>query len=102
MKRPNRDDRDPHIEPEPPDEYDFEALVAFYERTGVMAVNTLGPPIDRPIIPKRRPDRLGDFCFIPGDAAPIASEEAIGPIDPEAERLQQEFLEMLDARLKRP
>lgn len=67
-----------------------------------MAVNTLGPPIDRPIIPKRRPDRLGDFCFIPGDAAPIASEEAIGPIDPEAERLQQEFLEMLDARLKRP
>jgi hypothetical protein len=86
---------------EPPDPEDIEAVAAFYERTGVMPVNSIGLPIDRPIIPSRRPDRVGDFDFTTGraaasPAAPAAKEAE----DPEVERLHQEFLDMLNEELK--
>lgn len=67
-----------------------------------MAVNTIGPPIDRPIIPRRRPDRLGDFRFTPAVAAAATPARAAESEDPEAARVQQEFLDMLDDLVKRP
>lgn len=101
MDKPSPDYDHPPNEPEPPEEDDFEGLVAFYERTGAMAVNTIGPPIDRPIIPRRRPDRLGDFRFIPADDASVAPTEAKKAEDPEAKQVQEEFLDLLDKRLRR-
>jgi len=85
---------------EPPSADNIEAVVAFYERTGAMPVNSIGPPIDRPIIPSRRPDRVGDFNFTTGSGpspTPLVTEEAE---DPEAEKIRREFLDMLNEELK--
>ncbi len=79
---------------------DIEAVVAFYERTGSMPVNSIGPPIDRPIIPSRRPDRVGDFDFT-GRAGGAARPAVTGTEeDPAVEKIRQEFLDMLDEELK--
>lgn len=86
---------------EPPGADDIEAIVAFYERTGAMPVNSIGPPIDRPIIPSRRPDRVGDFDFTTGTgAASSASSATEEAEDPAAEKIQQEFLDMLKEEFK--
>lgn len=82
-----------------PDADDIEAVVAFYERTGAMPLNTIGPPIDRPIIPSRRPDRVGDFQFTPGANAPAPPETAAAD-DPEGERIRKQFLDMLHEKMK--
>lgn len=83
---------------EPPGADDIEAVVAFYERTGVMPLHSIGPPIDRPIIPSRRPDRVGDFNFTTSvSPAPSGPEKAENP---EAEKIRQEFLDMLNEELK--
>jgi len=86
---------------EPPGADDIKAVAAFYERTGVMPINSIGPPIDRPIIPSRRPDRVGDFAFTTGPgAAPPAPKDAAETEDSEAEKIRQEYLHMLDEELK--
>jgi len=87
--------------PEPPDADDVKAVAAFYERTGVMPVNSIGLPIDRPIVPSRRPDRVGDFSFTSGEgavspAAPVAEEAQ----DPQTQKLHQELIAMLNEELK--
>jgi hypothetical protein len=101
MDKRDIDNDDASIAFEPPGADDIEAVVAYYERTGTMPLNTIGPPIDRPIIPSRRPDRLGDFNFTIRAAAaapaPTAAEEAA---DPEAEKIRQEFIQMLNDELK--
>jgi len=87
---------------EPPDPNDIEATVAFYERIGAMPVNSIGPPIERPIIPPRRPDRVGDFRFTTrananSSLTPSCHEEVE---DPEAERIHREFADMIKDELK--
>jgi hypothetical protein len=93
------DRNDPPAEFEPPGTDDIGAVVAFYERTGAMPLNTIGPPIDRPIIPSRRPDRVGDFQFSPGANAASPPETADAN-DPEGERIRKQFLDMLHEELK--
>ncbi|MFL6235980.1 MAG: hypothetical protein ACJ76N_22805 [Thermoanaerobaculia bacterium] len=86
---------------DPPDADNIEAVAAFYERNGVMPMSSIGLPIDRPIIPSRRPDRVGDFKFTTGGntAAPAVQ----GPSeteDPETQKLHHELLDMLNDELK--
>lgn len=104
MDKPDLDTRDPLLASDPPREDDFEGLAAFYERTGAMAVNTIGPPIDRPIIPPRRPDRVGDFDFTPHGITRPATPSRLLATDepPEAQEIREEFLELLDKQLRRP
>jgi len=86
---------------EPPSTDNIEAFVKFYERTGAMPINSIGPPIDRPIIPSRRPDRLGDFEFTTkADATLPALTGTDEPEDPDADKIRQEFLDMLHGELK--
>ena len=78
---------------------DIDAVVDFYERTGVMPVNSIGPPIDRPIIPSQRPDRVGDLDFaIQTDSAPSLLEAGEDE-DPEAEKVRQRLLALLTKEL---
>lgn len=66
-----------------------------------MPVTTIGPPIDRPIIPSRRPDRIGDFVFSPeSDDRPEARPRAAKAEDAEAAETRKRFREMLDDELK--
>lgn len=65
-----------------------------------MPLNSIGPPIDRPIIPARRPDRVGDFAFTTGGPAPTVTSSAAQTEDPEAEQLRKDFLVMLNEELK--
>jgi hypothetical protein len=100
MEEQEIDSDDAPNEFESPDADNMEAVVAFYERTGVMPVNSIGPPIDRPIIPSRRPDRVGDFHFTAktGSVPPTSGKEEAE--DPDAEKIRQEFLDMLKGELK--
>jgi hypothetical protein len=100
MDERNHDSADNSSTLELPDADDIEAVAAFYERTGTMPISSIGPPIDRPIIPSRRPDRVGDFDFTTRTGAtpsPSGPEEAE---DSEAENIRQEFLNMLNEELK--
>ena len=94
-----RDSNNTSAEFEPPGPDDIEAIIDFYERTGAMPVNSIGPPIDRPIIPSRRPDRVGDFQFTTGANSPARPETA-DAADPEGERIRKQFLDMLREELK--
>lgn len=86
---------------ESPDADDMGAVAEFYERTGAMPISSIGPPIDRPIIPSRRPDRIGDFDFTTGTGATYpASSRTEETENPEAEKIRQEFLDMLKEKLK--
>lgn len=102
MDKPPADSLNPSMDPEPPAEDDFEGLFLFYERTGAMAVSTIGPPIDRPIVPSRRPDRVGDFYFTTQGADAPAAPARTTPEDPEAKEIRREFIEMLDEELRGP
>jgi hypothetical protein len=86
---------------EPPNGNDIEAVAAFYERTGAMPISSIGPPIDRHIIPSRRPDRVGDFDFTTRTGStPLSPSNTEETKDAEAENTRQEFLDMLDEELK--
>lgn len=79
---------------------DVDAVVAFYERTGAMPVTTIGPPTDRPIIPSRRPDRIGDFVFSPdSDDRPDIAPRAARSEDAGAAEIRSGFGAMLDDEL---
>lgn len=78
---------------------DVDTVVAFYERTGAMPVTTIGPPMDRPIIPARRPDRVGDFVFSP-EADDRPPPGAVALEDAEAAEIRDGFSDMLDKELK--
>jgi hypothetical protein len=101
MAKRDRDSDDDSRVPEPDGLDDIGAVVAFYERTGVMPLSSVGPPIDRPIIPSRRPERIGDFDFTTeaGEApsAPPDTKEA----EKEAQKIRRDFHDMLDKDLKR-
>jgi hypothetical protein len=101
MDERDLDSTDTSMTFEQPDADNIEAVAAFYERNDVMPVHSIGLPIDRPIIPSRRPDRVGDFKFTTGGDTPSSAAPGTPEIeDPEAEKLHQELLNMLNDELK--
>lgn len=65
-----------------------------------MPIHTIGPPIDRPIIPSRRPERVGDFHFTPRDVAKAGTLPLAEAEDPEERQIRRDFLRLLDERLQ--
>jgi hypothetical protein len=102
MAKRERDGGDDSMAPEPGGLDDIGAIVAFYERTGVMPLSSVGPPIDRPIIPSRRPERIGDFDFTTeAGEAPSAPPDTQEAENSEAQKIRRDFHDMLDKDLKR-
>lgn len=83
-----------------PSEEEVSAAAAYYRRTGAMPVNTIGPPVDRPIIPSRRPERIGDFALTADSGAAAAPAAARGEEDPQAATIRKEFVATLNRKLK--
>lgn len=100
MDERNHNSADNSSRLELPDSDDIEAVAAFYERTGAMPISSIGPPIDRPIIPSRRPERVGDFDFTTRTSATPSAPGPEEAEDSEGENIRQEFLDMLNKELK--
>ena len=65
-----------------------------------MPLTSIGPPVDRPIVPSRRPDRVGDFDFRAETASPAPPSSSGKAEDRDAEEIRRDFLDMLDEELK--